>query len=199
VDDDNPELSMMARRGYGGIAILWKKEIDDKIQMLNEGNNRVQVIQIDTECRPVCLINIYMPSDSKEHNYEYNDMLSQLAEILNKFRETHDIVLCGDLNGSLHREKTLHDGLLQKFLKEHRVKIEPSYPEKSTFYPHNGKSEGQIDYIISIGKSIMSVNILDMENTNKSDHVPRIANMECHLLRRKEKPKLLNANIKWNK
>jgi hypothetical protein len=23
--------------------------------------------------------------------------------------------------------------------------------------------------------------------------------MECHLLRRKEKPKLLNANIKWNK
>jgi hypothetical protein len=37
VDDDNPELSMVARRGYGGIAILWKKEIDDKIQILNEG------------------------------------------------------------------------------------------------------------------------------------------------------------------
>jgi exonuclease III len=91
VDDDNPELSMVARRGYGGIAILWKKEIDDKIQILNEGNNRVQVIQIDTECRPICLINIYLPSDSKEHNYEYNDMLSQLAEILNKFRETHHI------------------------------------------------------------------------------------------------------------
>jgi hypothetical protein len=198
VDDDNPELSMMARRGYGGIAILWKKEIDDKIQMLNEGNNRVQVIQIDTECRPVCLINIYMPSDSKEHNYEYNNMLSQLAEILHKFSETHDIVLCGDLNGSLHREKTLHDDLLQKFFKEHGVKIEPSYSEKSTFYHHNGKSEGQIDYIISIGKS-MSVNILDMENTNTSHHVPSIANMECHLLRRKEKPKLLKPKIKWNK
>jgi hypothetical protein len=25
VDDDNPELSMVARRGYGGIAILWRK------------------------------------------------------------------------------------------------------------------------------------------------------------------------------
>jgi hypothetical protein len=47
VDDDNPELSMVARCGYGGIAILWKKEMDDKNQILNEGNNRVQVIQID--------------------------------------------------------------------------------------------------------------------------------------------------------
>ena len=45
----------------------------------------------------------------------------------------------------------------------------------------------------------MSVNILDMENTNTSDHVPSIANMECHLLRRKEKPKLLKPKIKWNK
>ena len=181
---------MVARRGYEGIAMLWKKEIDDKIQILNERNNRVQVIQIDTECTPVCLINMYMPSDSKEHNYEYNDMLSQLAEILNKFRETHDIVLCGVLIGSLHREKTLHDGLLQKFFKEHGVKIEPSYPENITLYHHNGKSEGQIDYIISIEKNMMSVNILDMENTNTSDHVPSIANMECHLLRRKGKPKL---------
>jgi hypothetical protein len=43
---------------------------------------------------------------------------------------------------------------------------------------------------------MMSVNILDMENTNTSDHVPRIANMECHLLRRKEKQKLLKL-IRW--
>ena len=66
-------------------------------------------------------------------------MLSQLAEILNKFSETHDIVLCGDLNGSLHREKTLHDGLLQKFFKEHEVKIEPSYPEKKYLLPPQWK------------------------------------------------------------
>ena len=66
-------------------------------------------------------------------------MLSQLAEILNKFSETHDIVLCGDLNGSLHREKTLHDGLLQKFFKEHGVKIEPSYPEIKYLLPPQWK------------------------------------------------------------
>lgn len=39
VDDDNPELTMVARSSYGGIAILCKKVIDDKFQILNEGNN----------------------------------------------------------------------------------------------------------------------------------------------------------------
>jgi len=46
---------------------------------------------------------------------------------------------------------------------------------------------------------MMSVNVLDMENTNTSDHVPTIANMECHLMRMKEKPKLLKPKIKWKK
>ena len=44
VDDDYPELSMVARRGYGGLAIFWKKEIDDKIKVMDEGNSRIQII-----------------------------------------------------------------------------------------------------------------------------------------------------------
>jgi exonuclease III len=61
VDDDYPELSMVARRGYGGLAIFWKKGIDDKIKVMDEGNSRIQVIQIDTNASPICLINVYMP------------------------------------------------------------------------------------------------------------------------------------------
>jgi hypothetical protein len=44
VDDDCPELSVVARRGYGGLAIFWKKEIDDKIKVMDEGNSRIQII-----------------------------------------------------------------------------------------------------------------------------------------------------------
>jgi exonuclease III len=66
VDDDCPELSVVARRGYGGLAIFWKKEIDDKIKVMDEGNSRIQVIHIDTNASPICLINVYMPSDNNE-------------------------------------------------------------------------------------------------------------------------------------
>jgi hypothetical protein len=48
---------VVARRGYGGLAIFWKKEIDDKIKVMDEGNSRIQVIHIDTNASPICLIN----------------------------------------------------------------------------------------------------------------------------------------------
>jgi exonuclease III len=113
VDDDCPELSVVARRGYGGLAIFWKKEIDDKIKVMDEGNSRIQVIQIDTNASPICLINVYMPSDNKEMDCEYKDMISQLTEVIEKYRNTHEIVICGDMNGSAHRDKTSHDPLFK--------------------------------------------------------------------------------------
>jgi hypothetical protein len=45
--------------------------IDDKIKVMDEGNSRIQVIQIDTNASPICLINVYMPSDNKEMDCEY--------------------------------------------------------------------------------------------------------------------------------
>ena len=145
VDDDNPELSMIARRGYGGVAILWRKEIDDKIKELEDGNNRIIVIQLETDTKPLCLINVYMPSDNKDMDNEYKDTLAQITEIVKKYKNTHDIMLCGDMNGSVHRSKTSHDPLLKKFLTEIKLALNLDYPVKETFYHHNGKSSSQID------------------------------------------------------
>ena len=75
VDDDDPEYNLTARRGYGGVAILWKSEIDDKIKALKDGSSRIQIIQIQTEPKPICLVNVYMPSDSKISDTGYKDAL----------------------------------------------------------------------------------------------------------------------------
>jgi hypothetical protein len=55
---------------------------------MDEGNSRIQVIQIDTNASPICLINVCMPSDNKEMDCEYNDMISQLTEVIEKYRNT---------------------------------------------------------------------------------------------------------------
>ena len=55
-----------------------------KKKVINEGNSRKQVIQIDTNALPICLINVYMASDNKEMDCEYNDMITQLSEIIKK-------------------------------------------------------------------------------------------------------------------
>ncbi|CAC5424239.1 unnamed protein product [Mytilus coruscus] len=82
IDDENPELSMIARRGYGRVAILWKKEMDDKISVMVDGSNRIQVIQMETDNTPLCLINVYMPSDNKDMDNEYKDTPAQMTEII---------------------------------------------------------------------------------------------------------------------
>jgi uncharacterized protein (UPF0248 family) len=200
VDDDCPELSVVARRGYGGLAIFWKKEIDDKIKVMDEGHSRIQVIQIDTNASSICLINVYMPSDNKEIDCEYKDMISQLSEVIAKYRNTHEIVICGEMNGSAHRDKTSHDSLFKNFLLENRIGLSIHYPEKDTCYHHNEKSSGQIDYIISTCKNILKkVEIMDMDPTNTSDHVPMIAQIKRKLVRRAYKPKTTIVKTKWEK
>jgi exonuclease III len=86
----------------------------------SQNNNRIQVIQIDTNASPICLINVYMLSD-KEMDCEYKDMISQLTEVIEKYRNTHEIVICGDMNGSTHRDKTSHDPLFKIFLLVNRI------------------------------------------------------------------------------
>jgi len=165
----------------------------------SQNNNRIQVIQIDTNASPICPINVYMLSD-KEMDCEYKDMISQLTEVIEKYRNTHEIVICGDMNGSAHRDKTSHDPLFKIFLLENRIGLSINYPEKDTFYHHNGKSSGQIDYIISTFKNILKkVEIMDMYPKNTSDHVPVIAQIKRKLVRRVYKPKTTIVKTKWEK
>jgi hypothetical protein len=71
---------------------------------------------------------------------------------------------------------------LKKLLLENRIGLSINYPEKDTFYHHNGKSSGQIDYIISTCKNILKkVEIMDMDPKNTSDHVPVIAQIKTKI------------------
>ena len=58
--------------------------MDEKVKVLPKGNNRIHVIQLETNESPICLININMPSDNKNMDCEYKDMLSQSSEVIQK-------------------------------------------------------------------------------------------------------------------
>ena len=96
------------------------------------------------------------------------------------------------------RQVMIHS--LKKLLLENRIGLSINYPEKDTFYHHNGKSSGQIDYIISTCKNILKkVEIMDMDPKNTSDHVPVIAQIKRKLVRRAYKPKTTIVKTKWEK
>ena len=69
VDTGDPILPVQMPRGYGGTAILWKKQIDHVIKPQDVGGNRIQCVAMNV-CEPLLLISVYMPckgiTDDKE-------------------------------------------------------------------------------------------------------------------------------------
>ena len=202
-DNDDPDINIAMKRGYGGVAILWQKDIEDKIKEITDGGNRIQAIHVQTESDPICLINVYMPSDNKNSDIEYRDTLAQIDEIAEKFKDSHHIILCGDMNGSLHRQTTPHDKLLTSFCKDKSFVFPSNCPTKETFYHQNGFSKSQIDYFLieksgGIDSKITKTEILSTDSQNTSDHVPKLMSIKCELTRIKERPINIISRPNWD-
>ncbi|CAC5367832.1 unnamed protein product [Mytilus coruscus] len=111
-----------------------------------------------------------MPSDNKNADIEYKDTLAQIDEMIEKYKDTHEIIVCGDMNRSLHRSSTPHDKILD-FLQ--------------------GKINSEI-----ISK-IRQIDVLDTDPENTSDHVPVILTLNSQLKKVREKATTIIAKPKW--
>ena len=182
--------------------IFWRKDIDHAIKSHDDGNGRISVITVNMKEHPLCIINVYMPSDNSNRDEQYKDILSQLEEIIDKFQCQYQILLCGDFNASLHRDNRPRDKCLQQFMESNGMKLVNEYPIKSTFYHHNQKSTSQIDYIMhkSTEKTMVyRVKILDLEPLNVLDHTLVIADMSGTVTRKKRNENVIIKRPDWRK
>ena len=85
-------------RGYGGVAVLWNRNIDKTVRPIPDGGNRIQCVEIRAE-DPVLLVSIYCPTKNTPDNFDsFDDCFDQLFEIHEEFKDTHSIFIGGDLN-----------------------------------------------------------------------------------------------------
>ncbi|MES9903311.1 MAG: reverse transcriptase family protein [Sedimenticola sp.] len=178
-EDMNENISnFQAPRGKAGIAIVWPKEWSGCVKSLQGGNERIQAIELCLQSENLCIINAYLPTlnlpASKEAYAEHLDILHNLIDT---YANTHKVILCGDLNGSLQKTRNNpHDVLLKYFVQEHDLL--PRSGDKPTFYGHGG-STSQIDYILSAKDScVQKVTIADPQAQNLSTHVTVTAKLD---------------------
>ena len=90
-------------RPSGGLFILWKKTLNNKVNVLQiKDNSRIQAIEID---KKIILCNCYFPCDTQDlnfNNWELQSCLNDLNEISNLY-PNHSIIMGGDLNCSFDR------------------------------------------------------------------------------------------------
>ena len=113
---------------------------------------------------------------------EYRECLGIIPTIIEKYEPTHEMVICGDMNGTLMNDRNnAHDCNLKNFVKENKLLHSDALSTQPTFFQHNRKSTSQIDYILSTGSFINKTNILRQHATHTSTHVPVVAEL-CRCL-----------------
>lgn len=90
-------------RGYGGVAILWTKSIDQLVNIISDGNSRIQCIEIKT-ANPLLYVSTYQQTKVENDRFEeYSECIDQLYEIIKKFQSSHEIVIGGDFNEDISK------------------------------------------------------------------------------------------------
>ncbi len=159
IDDAVPISPVQRPRGYGGIAILIKKSLMSSATKLQDGSERIQAVEIKSAAqhKPVIIINVYMPSRGQGTPSEvYSPVLEELSELVTKFANSHEIIICGDFNASFNRGYAdSQDILFMKFCKEFKLRTPADTPVKDTF--HHARGTSQIDhFIVQEGSSLLS-------------------------------------------
>ena len=160
-------------RGRGEVAILWPEMWSSKVKRLEKGNERIIAVTIAAS-RPICLINDYLPTQDTGSQVEYSECLDIIHPLFAKFQGTYDVILCGDLNGTLLDSRTnKHDKLLKELTSELQLSTGISCGNKPTFYHHAGTSTSQIDDILVQEKTLISIyTFLDQSPMCSSTHAP---------------------------
>ncbi|CAC5411732.1 unnamed protein product [Mytilus coruscus] len=186
VDTDDPLPPIQMPRGYGGVAILWRKELDPLISTLKAGNSRIQCIEIEGDPN-IIIVSLYLPCKGPTNStQELLECIDELNEIVCTYSNTHQIIIGGDFNediingASSQKKKYIND-----FMQDHELS---SNETGHTFIHSNGKDATAIDFILYQNK--YSENIIDIQKLNKKLNITKNSQTSA---------KTFNKRIKWDK
>lgn len=146
VDINDPLLPISMPRGHGGVAIIWKKDIDHLVKPIQDGSEKLQAIEIQgTSGDCLLLISVYLPAKgSKNHELEYQECIDQLYELCQKYQESHKIIIGGDMNEDLNIQSNTKRN---QYLRDLILEAELAYENTSkTFVNSFGQEVSEIDY-----------------------------------------------------
>jgi len=94
-------LDILVGRPYGGTAILYRKCLADKINIVDSHESRITGIRVQTKDGPLLLINVYMPTNYGDvlSLESYVDCLCQLHGLIVDTDAVHTLIV-GDFNCS---------------------------------------------------------------------------------------------------
>ena len=108
-------------RPYGGVAIIWDKNINNYIQSIDTESKRVAAVLFTNATVKLLLITVYMPCDTgvcdiNRATEDFYDVLSEISRIAQMYDE-YEAVIGGDFN-TAYKRNNANSTLLRNFCEE---------------------------------------------------------------------------------
>ncbi|MCG7875776.1 MAG: reverse transcriptase domain-containing protein [Candidatus Thiodiazotropha endolucinida] len=173
VDYYDPILPIQIPRGYGGVAILWNRNIDHLVNELELGNERIKCIELNIK-KPLLIVCVYLPCNGEKDNYHsFVDCIEQLQEIIFIYQNSYDIIIGGDFNeNAAVKSSSKRSQALHTFIRENGFVTKDT---GHTFIHPNGRDSSTIDFFLY--KQCFEQNVIQISrqselSENVSDHYP---------------------------
>ena len=134
---------------------------------------------------------------------EFSDQLAELSEMITKFSQDYTVILMGDLNSSLHRNKGIkRDRLLGKFKEENHLFLPVGHLEQSTFFHYNKRDTFQIDYFLCNKQSLVTSVAQEQrnpQNTSCHDPVKVKIQVKFKIISNEDTCEISSVKVNWEK
>lgn len=192
-------LDSFWRRGKGGVAILWRKDINFTINIHEDvGNDRIIVISVEmTNGHKLYLIGVYLPSSNSSLS-SYRECLETLEDVINQFIHFGTVIIAGDFNAHIGnhsgpkclpkkvncRGKDLTAMMSRLDLVSLNSQEFVSGPS-ATYYSNDGNIMSTLDHFFLCRQFLHLVNdcrVIDDHSDNLSFHLPVCCTLEMPFL-----------------
>ena len=181
-----------SRIGKGGIGFVWKKKLNDKIEIIDADDDRITILKLSLTHESYYFIQTYLPTSSYSHVL-FTGYVDKIIDLHSMFSNSEQVIILGDFNACCANDNVNikpRDTYLLNAVLSVNMKIltdcDTCTGPRFSFVPYGSGKSTLIDHIIvpeSLCTNVNSCRIVDDSPLNVSRHHPLIMTMNVLNLR----------------
>ena len=108
---------LLVGRPYGGLAILWKCDLQCHIEPIYTKSKRLCAVMLKSAGLEVAIFNVYMPTENNLSTDVYESTLCEISSICEQL-DTPFFIQGGDYNVDFQRQQSKHTRVLKNFIEK---------------------------------------------------------------------------------
>ncbi|XP_061729061.1 uncharacterized protein LOC133533986 [Cydia pomonella] len=176
------EAGVLVGRPYGGVAILWRKNVFQCASVIRTVSTRIVAVKLGLQDRSILVFSVYMPVNATDNLPIFTKCLSEIHAILDDNSDVEAVYVLGDFNA--HPAELFYRELEQFCLEQDWCCVDVDMlGYMSNTYTYISEAHGchrWLDHCIVTKSARQTVrNITVRQDVYWSDHYPLI--VECDL------------------